>query len=223
MFPALRVRLRGRSGRIFLKRNFPRVDGLVSGEAEPRPLLESLPAVPLPGRPAATTTSSVDVLVKKNMADGASTRLSDFTSEPERGSPGRAELVRLDRGDGGGLHVAELVAEDTDKEFEGGRLLSTSSTPPSFVVHDLHCRTSDPATSSSMSCERAVTSRPQATGSRCFPCCRCFSLPPGCHFSTVFTDFREQAKAVLLRCKLPVLLFCSRPSNSRRAYALFVI
>ena len=143
--PALCVLLKGRS--IFLKRLLPRDDGRVSGDAEPRPLLVSLPAVP--GSAASTTTSSVELLVKKYAA-GGSVVMSDFSRE-ERGSLGRAELVRLGRGDGGGrdmvagaADVDELAAvTDTDKVFDAGRL---SSTPLSFVVHDLHCRTSNPAT-----------------------------------------------------------------------------
>jgi len=142
--PALRVLLRGRS--IFLKRLLPRDDGRVSGDADPRPLLVSLPGVA--GTAASTTTtSSVELLVKK-YADGGSTELSDF-SAGERGSLGRVTLVRLGRGDGGGRDTVvgdvDEPAAVKDKVFDAGRL-SASSTPLCFVVHDLHCRTSMSAT-----------------------------------------------------------------------------
>lgn len=144
LLPALRVLLKGLS--IFLKRLFPRDERRVSGDAEPRPLLVSLLAIA--GRTASTTTSSVEVLVKK-YADGGSTALSGFTAG-ERWSPGRTELVRLGLGEGGGRDtmvgdVDVLAAEVTGKVVDVGRV-SASSTPLSFVVHDLHCRTSKSVT-----------------------------------------------------------------------------
>jgi len=109
--PALRVLLNGRS--IFLKRLLPRDDGRVSGDAEPRPLLESLPGTA--ADVSTTTTSSLlDVLVKKQAPGG-----SVVGSRAERRSPGRGEMVRLGRGDGGGRDTVAAVATDVPEVVTG--------------------------------------------------------------------------------------------------------
>lgn len=141
-----------------MKRLFPRDDGRVSGEADPRPLLVSLTAV-VDVVAGSTATSSVTTApTKKDVVEGlVSATPSDFITE-DRESPVRAELARtwLGRGDGGGLEDVEglpAVAEVPDVDG-----LSASS-----VV--VHCRTSSAAIRSAMTCHvvREVTSLLLAT------------------------------------------------------------
>ena len=152
--PALHVLLRGR--RIFLNRLLaPRDDEeRVSGDAEPRPLLVSLPA----GTAAAaapestTTTSSVELLANRHTDDGGE---DDSSVGKGRGGTVPPPPVRLGLGDGGGLDTVAAAPGDVgelgDKEFDVGGQSGTSSAEPSRVVHERHWRTSRPATRSATS------------------------------------------------------------------------